>query len=248
MTNTLSALQQLAINAAKRQEWEAAVTINTDILAQYPEDLGALNRLGVAHLNTGNKSAAKKAFDQVLKLDKSNSIAKKHLDKLKHNQNHTVVAFSNEHFIEEPGKTKTVELHRLAGKNVLEKLAVGESCELKLKNRYISVERQDGTYVGALPEDLSLRLANLVKTGNTYACFIQSLSMNSCTVYLKELTRSEKNTHVNSFPINKSSMAAINDVDEQFLFEDNIPVQVSDDESTEVDVDKSLNDFESDRE
>lgn len=245
MTNTLSALQLQAINAAKRQDWGNAVSLNTEILTQHPDDIGALNRLGVAQLNQGDKKAAQEAFEQALRVDKSNPIARKHLEKLKNNQAHTIITFSNEHFIEEPGKTKSVELHRLAGKNVLDTLAVGESVELKLKNRYISIERQDGTYIGALPEDLSLRLSNLVKTGNTYSCFVQSISSNSCTVYLKEAVRSAVNQYANSFPINKTTMAAINDVDEQFLFEDNIPVQTGEDESGEIEVEKNISEFSS---
>jgi hypothetical protein len=44
----------------------------------------------------------------------------------------------------------------------------------------------------------------------------------------------------------KTSLAAINDIDEQYLFEDNIPVQTGDEEVVEVDVDKPFEEFDND--
>lgn len=240
--HTQAALQQQAITAAKHQDWSAAVTFNSQLVELNAQDLGAMNRLGVAKLNLGDVEGAKGTFKQVLVIDKSNAIAKKHLQKLQTNSAPITPTFASEYFIEEPGKTKTVELHRLAGKNVLEQLAVGQAAELKLKNRFISVE-VDGTYLGALPEDVSFRLCNLLKTGNVYTCYIQSFTMNSCSVFIKELSRSPENEFTNSFPVVKTSLAAINDVDDQYLFEDNIPVQTGDEETVEVDVDKNFEEF-----
>src|SRR5690606_3385589 len=133
--------------------------------------VSAYNRLGVAYMQIKNVSKAKKAFQQTLTIDKTNSIAKKQLQRINSNHLGKAPAFTKLSFIEEPGKTKTVELHRLAGKQVLNNLSVGQMCELRPKKRYISVE-VDGQYVGALPEDLSLRLARLIETGNEYTCSI----------------------------------------------------------------------------
>lgn len=242
MMHTQAALQQQAITAAKHQDWSAAVAFNSQIVELNAQDLGAMNRLGVAQLNLGEVEAAKGTFKQVLSIDKSNAIAKKHLQKLQTNSAPITPTFASEYFIEEPGKTKTVELHRLAGKNVLEHLSVGQAAELKLKNRFISVE-VEGKYLGALPEDVSFRLCNLLKTGNVYACYIQSFTTNSCSVFIKELTRSPENEFTNSFPVVKTSLAAINDIDDQYLFEDNIPVQTGDEEVVEVDVEKNFEDY-----
>ncbi len=233
--NTFHNLQQQAISAAKEQDWDLAVKINTELVELNDADVGALNRLGVAYLQLNQATKAKSAFQKVLQVDKSNTIAKKHLARLKSNQTPTSPTFNHVYFIEEPGKTKIVELHRLAGKNVLDLLAVGQSCELKPKSRYVSVE-SGKTYIGALPEDVSFRLTKLLSTGNQYECYIYTTSGNNCSVYIREVFRAEKNQDVHSFPIVKSNLAAINDVDQDFLFEDNIPVQMTD---TDLDEEKS---------
>lgn len=200
--------------AAKDQQWATAVELNEQLLEHNPNDLGALNRLGIAYAQLGDMSQAKKAFQQVLEIDKANIIAKKNLQRLSSQTAQLSPSFAAQNFIEEPGKTKTAELHRLAGKNVLEGLAIGQACELKPKNRYISVEI-DNVYVGALPEDISFRLAKLINTGNTYSCCIRSVSANHCSVFIKELTRSKKNAEVNSFPVSKAYFGgAINEVED----------------------------------
>jgi tetratricopeptide (TPR) repeat protein len=230
--NAQTALLQ-AITAAKHQDWDAAVSYNLAILENSPTDVGALNRLGVSYLQLGKVSEAKSAFQQVLDIDKSNSIAKKNVSKL--NSNHAAVAptFCQEDFIEEPGKTKTVELHRLAGKNILDNLAIGQQCELKPKNRYISIE-SSGVYVGALPEDLSFRLSKLIETGNIYSACIRSFSSNHCSVYIKETFRSPKNQDVHSFSPTKNTLAAINEVDEHLLFDDEVPVATAPEAEAEL--------------
>ncbi len=223
-------LEQQAINAAKNKDWQAAVTHNQTIIDQNPQNVAAMIRLGVAQAQLGKTTLAKQAFTQAISFDKSNQLAKKHLEKLK---NHQSISLSNlpadEQFIEEPGKTKTVELHRLAGKELLEKLTLGQTCELKTKNRFISVEAEN-KYVGSLPEDLSSRLTKLMKGGNTYACYISSVTPHSCSVFLKEVKRAKEFEFVNSFPPARNQMLTINEMyaDEDVVFEliENIAPQI----------------------
>lgn len=222
--NKKTVLSQKAIKAAKNQDWQLALDLNKEILNFDEGDLGALNRIGVSLLQLKDKPEAKKYFEKVISIDKSNSIAKKHLALIKSNKKANVPTFAQNHFIEEPGKTKTVELHRLASKNVLSKLNVGNSCLLKPKNRYISIEAND-QYIGALPEDLSFRLSKLIKSGNQFACFIRSISPSACSVFLKETKKSKKNQYTNSFPITKTQLTTINDIDDAFI-EDEVPVQI----------------------
>ncbi|NCN87567.1 MAG: tetratricopeptide repeat protein [Candidatus Pacebacteria bacterium] len=222
--NKLASLQIKAVNAAKTSSWDQAITINEEILEIDQKNLGALNRLGLSYLQIQKPTKAKQCFKQVLELDSSNNIAKKNLEKIKNNQN-TAPSFSQEHFIEEPGKTKIVELHRLAGKETLNKLAPGLVCELKIKKRYISIE-YGGDYIGTLPEDLSFRLTKLIKRDNKYECFVHSASPKSTFVYIKEVNRSEQNQNINSFPLNKNLIATISDIDETFLLDDNIPMEI----------------------
>lgn len=215
--NTQTALHQ-AILAAKQQNWQSAIEYNELILAEHQTDLGALNRLGIAHIQLGDKAKAKAAFNKALDIDKSNSIAKKNLQRLQQ-KSVKIATFSNQDFIEEPGKSKTLELHRLAGKQVLDDLAVGQLCELKSKSRYISIESQ-GQYIGALPEDISFRLSKLVEAGNIYSCCIRSFSPSHCSIYIRETFRSEKNAHIHSFPLVKSHLATVNEVDDELMIDD----------------------------
>lgn len=243
--NKLTRLQQQAVNAAKRLDWQAAIEINSSLLELNPKDLGALNRLGVAFIQNGQAAQAKATFEQVIALDKSNSIAIKHMTGIATNQTMKAPSFTSEQFIEEPGTTKIVELHRLANKNVLFNLSIGQPCSLVPKNRYLSIETQGNEYVGALPEDLSFRLTKLIKRGNEYECFVYSTTEKSCSVYLKEAVRSAKNSDLNSFPQSKTALTAINDVDESFLLEDNIPVEIVE---TDNDQERTLDDIETEDE
>jgi tetratricopeptide (TPR) repeat protein len=241
--NTQAILRQKAILAAKKGAWDQAVAHNLSLLEIDSKDTGALNRLGVAYLQLHKPKLAREQFQKTLEIDRTNKIAKKHLDKIKNKQAVITPAFVQQHFIEEPGKTKTVALHRLASKDVLESITVGATCELKNKNRYISVS-VNGKYVGSLPEDLSFRLTKLIDTGNTYICAIRSCCNKSCEVYIREKTRSKKNANTHSFPPNKIALNSLtDDLDERFVFEENIPVQIVD---VDRDFEKTIEDFSTD--
>jgi len=182
------------------------------------------------------KKNALKAFKAAQKIDKHSPITNKHLNKLKQNKSIQAPAFSQSQFIEEPGKTKTTFLHRLASKKILEKISVGKAGKLISKNRYISIE-VDGEYVGALPEDLSFRLTKLMKTGNSYDCFIKSLNENECSVFLKETDRSKRNLNTNSFCITKTTHTThLDSLDENYLDQETVPVVII---STDEDSDGS---------
>lgn len=218
MSAATGSLKQQAVLAAKQGDWERAVVVNEAILEIEPQDVGALNRLGISLIQLKQASKARKAFKSALALDKYNVIAKKNLDKLRQADGGTqMLTFSRQHFIEEPGKTKVTELHRLAGKQVLESVSVGALCELRCKKRYISVE-VGPTYVGALPENISFRLSKLIHNGNQYECYIRSVTNNTCSVYIREVLRSDKNKDVTSFPINRAHIA-IDDLDDNLIKE-----------------------------
>ena len=233
-------LQTQAIKAAKNQDWEQALQFNQELIELKPQDTGALNRLGATYLQLKKARKAQQVYKQVLEIDKSNKLALKHLQRIKEKQITSLPTFSNESFIEEPGKTKSIELYRLADKNVLKKIAIGQECLLQPKNRYISV-CIDQTYVGSLPEDLSFRLAKLIKTGNKYFCRVRSCDGIKCVVHIREAERSRANRDIASFANSQTNAAAatINEVDESML-EKNIPVEIVD---TDTDAERTLEDF-----
>lgn len=241
--NTQAALRQKAIKNAKDGLWEAAIETNLSLIEIDQKDTGAYNRLGVAYLQLGKTRLATKQFKQALEIDRNNKIAKKQLERIKNKQTISP-AFVSQHFIEEPGKTKTVELTRLAGKNTLDTISVGKSCNLVIKNRFISV-MVDDAYIGALPEDLSFRLTKLINTGNTYSCAVRSCCRKSCEVYIREEERSKKNAFTHSFPPSKIALNGLSDADEfdeEFTLEENIPVEIVE---TDTDTEKNFDEINS---
>ncbi|MBP7741009.1 tetratricopeptide repeat protein [Candidatus Woesebacteria bacterium] len=235
-------LKNLAIKNAKEGNWEEAIKNNEELFALNPENINALNRLGIANIQLKKTAKAKKYFKQVLEIDQNNRIAQKHLDRLNSNKEVAAPSFIKQHFIEEPGKTKTVQLLRLAGKQVLENIPVGKSCELKIKNRFISIE-SDSHYLGSLPEDLSFRLSKLIKNGNTYSCQIRSCTTKQCCVYLKEISQSEKNEGAHSFPPKDIALSPLSEIDESIILEENIPVELV---RTDEDFERTLEDVNTD--
>lgn len=241
---TISQLKQKAIKAAKTGDWDTALTINQSILEQKPTDSAALNRMGIAYLQLGQKKLAKQAFESVLARDKTNLIAQKQLTKLKKRGATEKPTFSQHSFIEEPGKTASVELHRLAGKKVLESISPGQTCALKPKSRYVSVLDESGAYVGALPEDISFRLCKLLDGGNTYLCRFQSVSPKHCAVFIEETHRDPKNANTVSFPATKAANHL--PVDDSILIGEQIPLQIveTDDDNERTFDDLSSESFE----
>lgn len=236
----ISVLSQEAITAAKNQDWQAALELNQAILEQEPQDVAALNRIGLAFMQLKQIDEAKKVFKQVLGIDKSNIIANKHLKKISNNQISNVQTFSDTYFIEEPGKTKIIELHRLASKQILGKLSVGQQCSLNIKSHFICVMTTDGVHVGSLPEDISFRLSKLIKNGNEYSCVVHSYSDKTCAVLIREIKTSEKNAHLQSFPVNKQSLNSVSQLADDFLLEDDIPIQTIDGESEAPSIETAL--------
>ena len=228
--SNFSQLKQQAISAAKASQWLVATEINLELLNQKPDDLGTLNRLGVAYFNLGETAKAKKAFQQVLEIDKTNQVAEKNLQRLKSKSGISPL-FTDQLFIEEPGKTKVVELHRLASKDVLTSLSVGLPCQLKVKKRFVSVEA-GGRYVGALPEDLSFRLTKLMDTGNQYQTNIWSNSATNCQVFIKEIFRAAINKSAASFPGSRSQISQTDEYD-PFLTNDFLVEIVTEEELSE---------------
>ncbi len=234
MSNS-SLLRAKAIQAVKDSDWKNAVLINQEILEQSPKNLEAMNRLGLAYLKLKKEKEAKKVFKNVLKLDRSNIIANKHIKKLKNKEKTPDVIFNhNADFIEEPGKSKIISLHRLTSSSQLAKLKVGQECHLQIKNRYISIIDDKQKHIGALPEDISFRLSKLINDGNQYSCVIYKIDDKQCCVQLKESYRSAKNQQLQSFPSRKINNQF--NLGEDIVLEKDIPLGiVSTDEDDEDD-------------
>lgn len=145
-------------------------------------------------------------------------------------------ALKHSDFIDEPGKTRSVTLVRLADAEILEDLSVGADCTLHATKTRISV-KCDGIYIGTLPDDIHSRLEPLIAAGNTYSVKVQSLKGSTVRVFIRELTRAEGVEHLASFP-SESTMAALSLDNAEVAREDEEPVIVS--ETGEGDDDTAL--------
>lgn len=199
-TNTLSDLEKQAIQAAQNQQWEVAVKINKKILDTEPQNVSALNRLGFCYLQLQSPIKAKNMYNAVLHIDPYNAIALKYSTIKRTSQFAPPANNDGDDFIEEPGKTKTIMLCRVAEQSILNSIAVVSEVQLVQKNHCIAVETLKGKYIGTLPDDISFRLKKLMTGGNQYKAIIRSIGKGQCSVFIKELKRSKKFQFTASFP------------------------------------------------
>ncbi len=208
-------LRQQAINAALDGRWEDALTLNDEILKEEPKNVDALNRLARAYLELGKISLAKKYYSATLEFDAYNPIALKNLklinatrgeDQVNGHTNGSI-KISPTLFLQEPGKTKVVNLLKVAEPQKLSLAFCGMGVELVQKNRGITVLDCHGQYLGVLPDDTAHQLLRLIKGGNKYEAFVKSVKVNGVAILIRETYRSAKFRNQPSFiEFNKSSL------------------------------------------
>lgn len=209
----MSHLKSQAIKTALVGNWEDAISINKSILQKDPNDIDALNRLAFAFSSFGNINEAKNIYQKVLSLDIKNPIATRNLKKLSNSKSSTSNVELKNVFIEEPGKTKIIELLNIADKKILSHLRPGEKLDLCIKRMKIFAINQNNQYVGMLPDDICKRLINFIKDGNQYDAYAKNTDSNKITIFVRELKRVNKNKNQPSF-INteKTKFSIVNNV------------------------------------
>jgi len=197
-------LSQLAIDKALIGNWKEAVEINSLILKEFPNDVDALNRLAKAHFELGNVNKAKNTIKMVLKVDPYNPIALKCVEKwrtIKKIDKHSFKQMPPEMFLEEPGKTKIVHLIHPCDNPILAKLNCGDMVYEDLKRRRISIISESGNYIGKLPDDVSIKIKQLIKMGYRYIFAVKSINKKEIKIFIRETERPERF-------INKASFSA----------------------------------------
>lgn len=196
-------LEKQAVQAAIKGSWTKAVTLNQQLIKEDPKNIAALNRLARAYWELGKIDNAQKTYKKVLKIDPYNSIATKNFQRLTKRRKkgkQKKITYTSNLFLEEPGKTKTVKLVRLASAEVLSELNSGQAVKLTPKKRAISVTTEDNTYLGSLPDDLSLRLIKMIKGGNRYQSLIKAVERQHLEIFIREIFRSKRFHNLPSFP------------------------------------------------
>lgn len=206
-------LARNAITSALSGNWEDAIKINQLILQDDSQDVDALNRLAKAYSELGNSKKSKEVLARVLKIDPLNPIAQKAVSKGFANNMSNVNPGA---FLEEPGKTRLVDLLNVGDKKVISKLNIGDNLKMTCHQHRVSVSTPEGRYVGIFPDDFAARIRELIKGGNLYDCIVKTAGVGKISVFVREIKKSEKMKGVVSFPIEKSSK---NDEQTQYLSE-----------------------------
>jgi len=195
-------LATIAIQKALANQWQEAIELNLQILAQDDNNIDALNRLAQAYIQTGNHCEALRILQNILALDKYNPIASRNLEKIKcistNNTftNHPITKpFS---FIEEPGRTKVISLVRTGERNVLAGLQSCIELDMQIRQKTVSFYYQK-KYIGRLPDDVAHRLIWLHSRDNKYQAYIKSVDKSKVKVFLREIKCSRRNKDIISF-------------------------------------------------
>lgn len=193
-----------AIQLAMQGRWEEAIEANRAILALFPDDVDAYNRLGKALSELGRYGEARDAYARALELDPANIIAKKNLSRLTSlaeavPQREVKEKAHPALFIGETGKTGITVLQRPAPE-VLARMHAGDHVYLRRRENVLVVENAGGEYLGEVEPRIGQRLIRLMEGGNRYAAAITSVADKESRIIIKEIYQHPTQAGRLSFP------------------------------------------------
>ncbi|MFO0704276.1 MAG: tetratricopeptide repeat protein [Patescibacteria group bacterium] len=209
--NTSISIQDLenqAVDAAIRADWESAVDANKQIIDISKNNVQAHLRLGFAYLQCKKLNLSLDHYKKVLAIQPQNMIAADYVEKIKlQKSEHKKPSETNklvlnpQTFVELPGKTKSVGLIQLGQKNVLASLIVGEQVYLSIRKRHVEIRTESGEYAGILPDDVGTRLMYFLENDSVYHVFVQEATLNNVSVFIREISKGKKVEKMASFPL-----------------------------------------------
>ncbi len=196
-----------AVAFAMQSRWSDAITANKAIIAVFPGEADAFNRLGKALSETGKIKEAREAYNKALELEPTNMIARKNLDRLASARAKTepdkAQQVDTSLFIEEMGKSGVSTL-RPANLKMLATLSAGDEVALKGVGSRLTVETMAGEYLSDVEPKLALRLAKLINGGNKYAAAVVGITSETVRVIIKETFQDPSQVGRLSFPAGKA--------------------------------------------
>lgn len=201
-----------AISLAMEGRWSEAAEANKSIIADFPKDLEAYNRLGRAYMELGEYTKARESYQHTIELDPYNAIAEKNLRRLTHLKDAPVVKegppAQSKHrveprmFIEETGKAGVVSLSRLAAQDVLAEVVAGDGINLKIEGSNLVAEEAEekGRYLGRVDSKYGQRLIRLMGGGNRYSATVISSSEAHLAIIIREVFQHPSQAGQLSFP------------------------------------------------
>lgn len=192
-----------AIALAMQGRWGEAVVANQEIIASFPHDVDAYNRLGRAYIELGEYGRAKEAYERAIEFDPYNIIAQKNLRRLPYLGEGGPASSDRaepQHFIEETGKAGVVSLYRLAPAGVLARMAAGNKVYLKRDGPGLTVANARGEYLGQVEPRYAQRLIKLMEGGNQYAAAVVRAAEDRVLVIIREVYQDPSQVGLLSFP------------------------------------------------
>lgn len=202
-------LQEYAVELASNCEWEEAVDINQRIL-DIEEDPATYNRMAKALLELGRYQDAHDAYQQTLRLNPTNTIARRNLSRLDSLMQQagweTVSArrdFSRVDqlfFITEAGKTVLTTLHDLTDSPIVDVLSSGERLQTRVDGKSVYLLDQQDNRIGRLEPKLGQRISVLMNGGNRYDAVVVQTNSEKVRVLVREIYQDPAMRDRTSFP------------------------------------------------
>jgi hypothetical protein len=196
-----------AIQLAMQSRWDDAITANKAIIAVFPDEADAHNRLGKALSEVGKIKEARESYTRALELEPGNNIARKNLDRLATLKSKAepdkAQQVDTSLFIEEMGKSGVTRL-RPTNLKLLATLSAGDEVTLVPIGSRLTVETAAGEYIADVEPKLALRLSRLLAGGNKYAAAVAGLDADSVRVMIKETFQDPSQVGRLSFPAGKA--------------------------------------------
>jgi tetratricopeptide (TPR) repeat protein len=183
-----------AITLAMKNRWDEAAQMNREILEMFPNEVDAFNRLGKALTELGRYSDARDAYAQAVKLDPSNGIAAKNLQRLGKLAAEGSAApapspVDPRLFIEESGKTTVTQLTDVRRTEATAKLSAGDQLQLERRGNQLVVIDTTSQEIGRIEPKLEQDLIRLLDQGNQYAVFVTAANDQTVHAIIRETHR-----------------------------------------------------------
>ncbi len=202
-------LQDQAVDMAAKNRWEEAIEANKHLI-NLGEDADTFNRLGKAYFEIGKFADARDAYQNALRINPANTIARKNIERLSDLLARSATASAPVRttrqlvdlrlFITETGKTALTTLVDVPRNAIVDAVVTGEKVELKLDGRNVLVLDANGNTIGRVEPKLAQRLSELMTGGNRYAAAVAQTNNHQLRVLIREAYQDPSQRGRVSFP------------------------------------------------
>lgn len=186
-----------AIKEALDENWKEALSLNKEILKTDPKNINALTRVSKAFFELGRLDEARASAKKALRIDPQNQIAQKSYNKYKSLSPEDITTVTRSTlpnikkinlFLEEPGKTKIVDLKHLTDSKFLATLDCGDEVQIVPSNFKVTCTDNEGKYVGRIPDDVATKIIDESKNGVEFRAHIKSINSTEVKIFVRNLT------------------------------------------------------------